>query len=223
MIRLRPRRRTIGPSAGRAPPWSRGHRRSRRRAWTRRPRPLPVRSGEGGLRAHRGTEPRQGSGSEQPSTFPSALPAQGAEVARRAGRGAHRGTEIEHGLVELPRPSGRQQAVGHRLGLAHRQPRPGHAAGQYPQHVGVDRRHVGPEGERPHRPGGVRPDAGQRAQGPLVGGDGTSVLVLDRHGRPVQIERPAVVAQTRPEPHHVARPGPGTVRRRWGRRRRNAR
>ena len=135
-----------------------------RKAWTRRPATLAVRAGERRLRAHRGAgPPRVGCG--QAVALPSALVAQGAAAARRGGRRADRGPEVEHRLVELPGASGREQAIGQGLGLAQRQTRSRHAPRQDPGHVGVDRRHIGLEGEGQHRPRRVGADAGQRRAG----------------------------------------------------------
>ena len=58
------------------------------------------------------------------------------------------------------------------------------------------------------------PTPASARQGSLVLGELTSVLLRDRHGRPVQVECAAVVTQSRPEAHDVARPGSGAVPRR---------
>ena len=174
------------------------------------PATLAVRSGERRLRAHRGAGPPRVRGG-QAGALPPALVAQGAAAARRGGGRADRGPEIEHGLVELPGAPRREQAIGQGLGLAQCQTRSRHAARQDADHVGVDRRHIGLEGEGEHRPRRVGADPRQGAQRGLVGGNGATVLAGDGRRRPVQIERPAVVAQARPEPHHVAGPGPGAV------------
>ena len=183
-----------------------------RSAWSRRPRPWrsdPAKVLCGlavGLRRH---------GSMSSSASPGAVAAQGTARAVRSRRGAHRGSQVEHRLVELPGLPGGHELIAERHGLAHRQRGPCHGTGQDTDAVGVDGGHVVTERKRADRPGGVRPHAGEGAQRRVLVGHDTAVLGHHRGGGPVQVQRPTVVAQTGPQSDDRRRSG-GAAGRRGG-------
>ena len=103
-----------------------------------------------------------------------------------------------------PSPARPARRVGQLLRLPGAQrPRPA-GAGQHPGGVGVDHADVALEGEREHGPGGVGTDAragpaGRRAR--RATGRRASATTA---GAPVQVDRPAVVAQPGPLGDHLA-------------------
>ena len=100
--------------------------------------------------------------------------------------------------------------------------RSGNAAREHPHPVGVDGRHVVAEAEGPHRPRRVGADAGEGPQRGLVSRH-RPPCARTGDGCPVQVEGTAVIAESRPEAHHLGRPGRGAGGRASGRPRRSAR
>ena len=134
-------------------------------------------------------------------------PAVGADRAAPAGRrsgGAGECAELDQGLVELAGPSLRHPLEGGRLelapiGRAGWQQRPTEVARQHPGHVPVHRRGPEPAAQREDRSGGVGADPGKRS-GVLQAGWKAAVMALDdRLGRGMEVPRPPVVAQARPQ------------------------
>jgi len=91
------------------------------------------------------------------------LGTKGAHIARGTGCGADRGADVEHGLVEFPGASGREEAVGQQLGLPYGHAGSGDTARQYADHIGVDRSNVELEGERLNGPGRIGAYTGECA------------------------------------------------------------
>ena len=72
-------------------------------------------------------------------------------------------------------------------------------AGKHPQHVAVHRRHRQAEADGGDGTRRVVADAGQGAEGIVVGGQLAAVLRTDELCRLLQVPHPAVVAQTLPQ------------------------
>ena len=121
------------------------------------------------------------------------------QMSQRGTRARHRCAEVEQRLVPGVAPGRR---VAARRGL--RRP-PQHATGG-----DVRRRHSAPEGEAgAWRPGGVRPDPGQRLQCLHIPGEASE---RDHRPRgPLQLHRTAVVAEARPFTDHVRRGRSGSA------------
>ena len=187
--------------------------------------PLAVRPGERALRPRRRAEPpRVGAVGMDALAPPGALPAQRAPRAVGARRRAHGRAQVEHGLVELPRRR-RPARAGPRA------PSPGAPRAAAPATPRARTRTPlvstaatsSPKAKDAHRPRRVGPDAGQRAQRGVLGGTTPSWSADDGRRGPVQVQRPPVVAEPRPQPDHVGRSGRRAGRRRRERRRRSAR
>ena len=153
---------------------------------------------------------RHGSGSGVAGAAPETLAPERTGVAAGAGPGADRCAEIEHGLVELPGLTRRDEAVAEarRGGGAER--RSGDAAGQHP-HARWCRRP--PRRRRRRTTGRPAPCRHRRraARRSAASSCGTAPAVLghdDRHRRPVQVAGAAVVARapTRPRTTAADRP-----------------
>ena len=172
----------LRPAAGARPARSAARRRAQR--VDQPPPALAVRSGEAALRPRRGARPPR-VGRRAAARAPRALAAQRAAPAVGARRRADRGPEVEHGLVELPRLAGRHEPVAQRpWPAAAPSGRPGHAAGQHPHAVGVDRGHVVPEGEGAHGARRVGPTPGSARRAASSSGHRPAVLGHDGGARP---------------------------------------
>ena len=150
-----------------------------------------------------------------------AAPGASGQSSQRGARGRQRsGAEVEHRLV--PRPRLARAAPRRRPPPAPRSAvsrRPADA-GQHPGHVGVDDGDVALEGEGQHRPGRVRPDAGQRAGARRsVDGKTPPCWSTTAVAAAVQVDRPAVVAEAGPRRPRRRRRGAaahaGGGRERW--------
>jgi hypothetical protein len=132
-----------------------------------------------------------------------------AGAAHRAPRLAVLRSEIEHGLVVGPAATDRHEGVGESLGLGPPEGPAGGGARQHPCGVGVDDADVAFEGERQHRPRRVRSDPGQGDQVGQLVGDATAVTLADPGRGGVQLQGPAVVTESGPEPDHLTGGGGG--------------
>ena len=72
-------------------------------------------------------------------------------------------------------------------------------SGKHPQHISVHGRHGQPEADGRDGSRRVVPDAGQGAEGVVVGRKLAAVLLADDAGGFLEVAHPAVVAQTLPE------------------------
>jgi hypothetical protein len=201
----------VGPS--RRPRQRRGGDRCDPQRVDEAPPSLPLRAGE------RALPPKPGRGgvwsngpakrSRHPRPPPPAARGERAFIAaRRAGRTTP-SAEIEESLVEPPISRAGCQAISERLCFAGTKWAAGDGAGQHPRDIRVDHADRLLVGEGENRPRGVRADSRQCEQRVEVIGH-LPRIVLDEHaGRPVEIQRPAVVPEPCPCPHDFRGTGGG--------------
>ena len=183
-------------------------------AATRRPRPCRSEPSNRGWPVDTPAEPSAGSGGARPRRAQAHHAATGHDAAVGLPPAAHRPAELHHRLVprqdRSPRPApphlpARRPGPGPRPGAA-----AGPTSGRGPAPTLVSTTPTSPlEGERQHRPGGVRPDArAARAARPRSSGRSPAVAFDDGPAHRCRLTRPAVVAQPGPQPDHLGRAAP---------------
>ena len=189
----------------------------RHKASASRPRPWRSEPSNRGCPVLTPADPSAGSGGDSPAAAHAHQDRTGQAGQSGRRRRADGAPQLHHRLVPHPRrarTSDRSvvgagalrrpdQGVGKCLGVGGAQ-RPVLPAGQDPADVRVDHPHRPLERERQHGPRRVRTHAGERQQGVQVVRQGATVALDHGGGTPVQVDRPPVVAQPGPQPHHVA-------------------
>lgn len=121
--------------------------------------------------------------------------------------------DLNERLVPYPAPSPWNKGVSDLLHRSRRQCRTNDRPGKDTSDVHVDHPDVAFEGEGEHSSRRVGADPGERLQRPQIAGHGAAVLPHHLSGGGVEVHGPAVVAEPRPGPHHLAHRFPGAGRR----------